>query len=244
MSWWWAVARQDDTTFIGLVSGGTEVVCVTEGDGAETPLLHRLPRTPRVVGVQAHQLLHTAYGGRDGWFAKLGALTAEQVARLRRTAPPRQAPATLDDVDRVLLAALSRDGRAPAADLARDAGITESTVRRRVLRLAGAGPLYFDVQLDPARLGYRTMALLWLTVAPARLEPVAGELAGHPEVAFAAVTTGHTNLVAVVICRTAADLYTYLSRRLPALVGVTQAETVPVLRQVKHVTGAGLRPGR
>jgi hypothetical protein len=48
-----------------------------------------------------------------------------------------------------------------------------------------------DIQLDhsPAPLGYRVEARLWMSVRPSELAATAGTLAGHPEVAFVAVTT-------------------------------------------------------
>ncbi|MFB9833567.1 Lrp/AsnC family transcriptional regulator [Actinoallomurus acaciae] len=240
-----AVARRADASFVALASGGTEVICVAEGPGdmSETPLLRRLPQTPRVVAVRAHQLLHLIFGGRSGWYAKLDALSSEQVAALRPPVPSGD-PVTPDRVDHLLLEALSRDGRTGSAALSRIAAVTESSVRRRVQRLRDAGLLYFDLQLDPAVLGYHSTTLLWLSVTPARLEPVAAELAGHAEVAFAAVTTGRANIVAALICRTADDLYRYLTRSLSPLDGIVQVETVPVMRQVKHLTSDGLvRPG-
>jgi DNA-binding Lrp family transcriptional regulator len=41
----------------------------------------------------------------------------------------------LDDVDRALVAALGRDGRAPNVELARTLGVSENTARSRIARL-------------------------------------------------------------------------------------------------------------
>ncbi|GAA2602043.1 hypothetical protein GCM10010399_36000 [Dactylosporangium fulvum] len=77
--------------------------------------------------------------------------------------------------------------------------------------------------------------LLWLSVAPAHLETVGKALAGHPEVVFAAATTGETNVVVTVICPDMAALYGYLTRRVGPLPGVERVESAPSLRHVKQV---------
>ncbi|MFI7222171.1 Lrp/AsnC family transcriptional regulator [Nonomuraea angiospora] len=76
-----------------------------------------------------------------------------------------------------------------------------------------------------------------MTVRPSELLHVTRTLAGHPEISFASVTTGPTNLLATAICRDNADLYRYLTERVSALDAVQTLETAPVLRTVKR-TGA------
>jgi DNA-binding Lrp family transcriptional regulator len=233
-----ALARRSDTSFIALVSGGTELICVTEAaddETAESLLLRKLPRTPAIVAVTAYRLLRTFYGGPDGWFTKIDALTPEQVAALRpRARIPASVP-ELDDLDHALLTELRQDGRASHVTLQASTRLSEPSARRRLDRLRTSGTVYFDVQLDPGVLGYHTIAMLWLTTTPAALEPAGTALALHPEVAFAAATTGASNLVAAVVCPTADALYTYLTRRVPALTGIQQVETAPVIRQIKQL---------
>ncbi|MFI9589165.1 Lrp/AsnC ligand binding domain-containing protein [Nonomuraea sp. NPDC052265] len=70
-----------------------------------------------------------------------------------------------------------------------------------------------------------------------RHRQLAERAAHHPEVAFAGVTTGPSNLVAEVVCRDNADLCRYLTERVGALEAVLSMETAPVLRTMKR-TGA------
>ena len=65
-------------------------------------------------------------------------------------------------------------------------------------------------------------------------------IAAHPEVAYAAATTGSTNIVATVIVRDTRHLYEYLTHRLGGLPGVLTVETAPIIGTLKR-TGA-LRP--
>ncbi|RCH64872.1 Lrp/AsnC family transcriptional regulator [Streptomyces sp. SDr-06] len=233
-----ALAGRPDTSWVSLTSGGTEVTCVVRAESeadSEALLLAKLPRTPRVEGVTAHSVLHAFYGGPDNLVGKLGSLDAEAIERLRPPPMPhRPGPVRLDDGDRKLLAVLATDGRAGLEQLAKATGWSPSTVRRRMTELCEHGVLYLDIDVDWRMFGMRARALLWLSVAPAHLEEAGQALAGHPEIAFAAATTGPTNLYASVVCADQRELYRYLTTRVAALPAITHLETAPVIRSVKQ----------
>ncbi|OXM48215.1 Lrp/AsnC family transcriptional regulator [Amycolatopsis alba] len=233
-----ALARRTDTAWVSITSGGTEITCTirTESEAdSEALLLAKLPRTPRVEGVTAHSVLHSFYGGPDNLVAKLGSLDEEAIARLRPPpVPHRPGPVRLDDGDRALLAALADDGRAEVERLAKVTGWAPTTVRRRMTELRERGVLYLDIDIDGGLFGFGPRTLLWLSVAPASLEEAGMALAGHPEVAFAAATTGPTNLYASVLCANHRELYRYLTTRVAMLPAITHVETAPVIRTVKQ----------
>lgn len=235
-----ALARRSDTSYVSLISGGTEVMCAMKPRSRQARdelLFDRLHRTPRVVSVSAHCVLHSFYGGRLGWLNKVNALDPEQEAALRPPpVAPVTGPVTLDPADEALLAVLVRDGRTTLTELQAATGQTESVVKRRLERMRATGVLYFDVQYDHEPLGHETEAMLWLTVAPAALAGVGRALAAHPEVRFAAATTGQANIVAATVYRNSADLYTYLSEKIGALDGVQAVETALTLRKVKELS--------
>lgn len=236
-----ALARRPDTAWIQLLSGGTEIWFRVEVPrGGETPLLDRLPNTPQVLAVDAHCQLRTFVGGDLAW-GRSQLLTADERAQLRdggpepaeRIADPRREPVSLDPEDDRLIAELATDGRARVLDLSRKLATTESSVRRRIERLRRLGALFFDLQYDPARMGYRG-ALLWLAVAPSELAAIGERMVDTPQVAFAAATTGPTNLVAIVVYRDTEDLYDYLTSELGAIPGVQQVQSAPIMRTVKQ----------
>jgi DNA-binding Lrp family transcriptional regulator len=233
-----ALARRPDTSYINLVSGGTEVLCAMRPRSRQDRdelLFDRLQRTPRVMSVSAHCLLHVFYGGPLGWLNKVQALDPDQVNALRLPQIDPGGTVTPDKDDEVLLAVLRRDGRATFNELQSATGRSESVVKRRMDRLRSSGTLYFDVQHTAESVGHGVGALLWLTVAPSALSEVGRALAGHPEVSFAAAVTGRANLIASVGTPSTGDLYTYLSERIGALDGVQAVETVLTLRQIKQL---------
>ncbi|WP_093803852.1 Lrp/AsnC family transcriptional regulator [Streptomyces sp. Wb2n-11] len=250
-----ALARRPDTGHVTLASGGTELHCTIHTGSAEEDeevLLRALPRTPRVVSFDAHCFLRTFSGNPPRWYTKLGALTAAQHAVLAPdgeprpatpfTTPPPLAPLApprphveLDALDRALIAALARDGRAPLPELAAATGLSPSSIRRRLDHLRATGAVRINVGFPPARLGYRKRAMLWLRVAPGALQTVGEVLSGHPQTDLVAATTGPSNLVATVICRDATELYLYLNHHIGSLPDIQAVETTPVIREVKRL---------
>ncbi|MER5434433.1 AsnC family transcriptional regulator [Streptomyces sp. NPDC002588] len=239
-----ALAKRHDTNWIGLGSGGTEIVCMTRprhpGDHDDL-LLGKLPRTPSVVEIRAQQLLHRFYGGPNGWLRKFRALDDDQVAALTPRHGPPAGPARIGPEDEELLAVLERDGRAGFPELQRATGRSESAVKRRLAALLASGAAYIDVEYHSEAFGHGLAALLWITTAPSALHSVGEALAGHDEIAFAAATAGPSHIVVTAVVRDTAGLYAYLSGPLGRLGGVQHVETTPFLRRVKQLTYQPLR---
>ncbi|WP_327291202.1 Lrp/AsnC family transcriptional regulator [Streptomyces sp. NBC_01198] len=243
-----ALARRTDTRWVSLLSGGTEICCLTYASGPDTDadalLLQKLPRTPRVVQVTAHALLHVFFGHDLSPLSRTGPLAPEQVRALRP--PPVAAdgePAVLGEEDRRMFTALAHDGRTPAAGLAALTGWSPTTVRRRMAELRACGALYYDLDFGTGVLAPEMRAVLLLEVEPAGLAAAGRALAGHEEVAFAAATTGTANLYASLLCRDARALYRYLTGPVAAIAGVRRTETAPIHRTLKG-PGPYLAPAR
>ena len=228
-----ALSRRGDTSWISLCAGGTEIVGTVYGAGIDPLLLEVLPRTREVLDVYAGQVLHIFYGGAGEPFAKHGPLTAEQVAQLSEHLPVPGARSRPDDADRRILAVLREDGRATVEELVAATRLSPSTVRRRLHDLRAGGVLHLDVDVDTDVLELPVRTMLWLTVAPAQLDVAGRQLATHPEVAFAAATTGSANVFAAVATHDTAHLYDYLTTAVAALPATSKVETAPVLRTVK-----------
>lgn len=227
-----ALARRADTFWVHLMSGGTEISCLQQVESPDELLLDRLPR--RLVDVSAHNILRGF--ASPGTWRGIACLTEEEVAALQ---PEHlHEPSTeLTALDEALVKILQADGRAGFAELATKAGTSESTARRRIEHLRRTGVLELELDADPAQFGFSTQARLWMRVLPRHLADVGTALAAHPEVYFAAATTGPANLVASVTCRGSGDLYRYLTERIGVLDGVGELESAPVLRTLKRNTG-------
>lgn len=236
-----SLARRDDTIWVRRMSGGNEIcfVTVTNSAAHHSLLLHEIPRAASITEVSAHRLLHTYLGGPTAWHGHTTALTDGQQDQLRQAfdssggADEPEAITSLTPADRQLLAALQRNGRISYTDLAAETGLSSSTITRRLAALQAGGMLTFDVEIGAEVYGITTQALLWMSVAPAHLDQVARSLIQHRELAFLASTTGQTNLVALVLCRTPTELHDYLAHGLSALDSIRMLETSPVQKTLK-----------
>ncbi|WP_243727625.1 Lrp/AsnC family transcriptional regulator [Actinocrispum wychmicini] len=230
-----SLAARADTSYVHLLSGGTEISCgaqIPTRDESDALLLRALPRTARVTSVTAHLLLGSYVLPNDWTGAAV--LSAEQVAALSPPPVAETDDIELSAADRPLLTLLSQDGRASHAQLAAATGWSEATVRRRLFLLRQAGVLAFFVDIPPAALGFHTEARLWMSVRPSGLTAVAAAIAEHPEVSLVSLTTGPSNLLAAVNCRDAGHLSRYLTERVGMLDAIRAIETAPVIRTLKR----------
>ncbi|MGX5396976.1 Lrp/AsnC family transcriptional regulator [Streptomyces anulatus] len=238
------LARRDDTSWIAPLVGGTELTCMIRtpppGDDGRRPFFEQLARTAGVREVGAACVLRPV-AGVGGWAGRMDALGG---AEQRLLLPPRPEPTgpadpteavpVLSPADSALLRALAQDGRADLGRLAAATGCSESTVRRRIGQLRDSGVLAFEVEIDPALFGYPIEALLWLDVPPGGLRAVAEALAGHQQVAFAALTTGPSSVFVMVECRSVSGLHAYVTDELAALHGITRIESAVTQRRTKR----------
>jgi DNA-binding Lrp family transcriptional regulator len=259
------LAQRPDTRWVRLYSGGTEIVCTLQARTPEQRnalFLQGLPGSRHVTGITAQSMLHVftpvayvgvASGLIPAQVAELRAAAGEPGAAADETSPLgdagfEEAPApaagrawvpsgttVLRAEDDRLLAELARDGRATVADLAAATHWHESTVRRRIEELRRAGLLYFDIDIDESALGVRASVMLWLKIEPSSLDAAGRAIGAHPEIPFAAATTGATNLAASGVFRDTRQVYAYLTSRLADLPGLQSVESAPIIGTVKRI---------
>ncbi|MFD5792980.1 Lrp/AsnC family transcriptional regulator [Streptomyces diastatochromogenes] len=235
------LARRPDTIWVDVLGGGDEICTILFLDGPDARnalLLRDLPATPAVQSWTSHVLLRVFPASFD-WSG--GLLSEAELAGLRPDTPAAPTPSALLPVDHQLIAALIEDGRASYTDLARRADTTPLTARRRLEALVGGQVLRLATEVDLARLGIRTEALLWITVAPGGLEETGRQLSRHPQVRFTSAITGSANLLVAVAAADLNALYHFLSDTIGALEHITTIEVTPILTGVKR-TGL-VRPG-
>jgi DNA-binding Lrp family transcriptional regulator len=232
-----ALARRTDTVWVDILGGGDEISTIFFLEGTETRnnlLLRDLPATDAVGTWTSHTLLRV-FPTAFRWTA--GLLSPEELAELAPGPAPPTASAPLYapfDVDTALIARLTEDGRATYTDLARRAGTTALTARRRLEALMKSQVLRLATELDLALLGAQTEALLWISVRPGALQETAQTLSAHPHVRFCAATTGPANLVVAVAAENLDALYTFLTDAVGPLEAVTAIDTTPLLATVKR----------
>ena len=227
-----ALAHRGDTIWVDILGGGDEVSAVFHLDGPEsrnTLLLRDLPATDAVTSWTAYTLLHV-FPTPFRWTG--GLLSFQELEHFAPT-PPIDPPAPLA-LDASLITSLVEDGRTTYADLARRAGTTALTARRRLDTLLRGLVVRVATELDLALLGINAEALLWIGVQPSRLQETALILMTHPQVRFVAATTGPTNLLIAVAATDLDSLYKFLTATLGPLTQITALEVTPLLVTAKR----------
>lgn len=232
-----ALAQREDVSWVRIMSGGAELVCISQPSSLEERdalLLERLARTNLVTTVTAHAIMKVFAGtGIGDWSAFEDPLEPAQVERLRSLPRPDRALDAQPE-DAALFGVLREDGRAGYAQLATAAGISPARARRRVEALIGSGDAYVQTDVATELLGFPTGASLWLTVPPGELERVGEQLGALEQTTFVAAVSGPANLTASLVCRSATELYSLLTDEIGAIEPIRSAEVTPVIRRIKQ----------
>ena len=136
----------------------------------------------------------------------------------------------VDELDRAIVAALQLDGRAPWPAVARAAGTSEATVKRRAARLEEAGLLRVIGVVDVLRCGLGVPVLMRVRCRPGASVEVAEQIAARPQARFVCVVTGTADCVAELVVPGPYDFVRLLVADLRLLDGVIETETLAVMR--------------
>ncbi|WP_316752846.1 Lrp/AsnC family transcriptional regulator [Streptomyces herbicida] len=127
----------------------------------------------------------------------------------------------LDDLDRALIHALHIDGRAPFSRIAAVLGVSAQTVARRYRRLRTEAGLRVVGLADPHRAG-RTQWLVRLTATARSAQDIAAALVRRPDTSWVKLTSGGTEITAVIHAPTdEAAGNSLLLRDIPRTGGIT-----------------------
>lgn len=146
----------------------------------------------------------------------------------------------MDELDRKIIALLQQDGRASNAGIARQVGVSEGTVRRRLKRLVQDEYIKVVALLDPAKMGYHSEALIGVQVDPDKVDQVAENLAKLDEISWVAVTTGSFDIFAWATQVSSEALGVFLRTKVGTIPGVRRTETFVNLAMKKRGYGVAI----
>jgi len=157
------------------------------------------------------------------------------------TRGPVRRPASLDELDGRIIAALQANGRESFRAMAASFGVSEATIRNRYARLVDSGALQVTAVTNPLGMGYDAQALLGITV-DGPPERVADVLATWPEAIYVVITAGRFDVLVELVSRDRRDLLELINR-VRSLDGVTTTETFVYLDLVKQLFDWGAPVG-
>lgn len=207
-----ALARRSDVTFSYVLSGAYDVVAEVFRRPATPSYSFDASITPGLARAETLPVLRYFRSIR-GW--RLGVLSQSERSALSEgptdVVPEVKAPEADSPVDEAIMAGLCVDGRMSVEELARRAGVSESTARRRLEAILENNMLSLRALIEPGQAGLRTEALLWLRTAPHLIGTVGEAIASDPKARYVAAVAGSCQLVADIPLGTPHELYTYLS---------------------------------
>ena len=143
----------------------------------------------------------------------------------------------IDQIDRQMIRILQRNGRGSNAQVAREVGVSEGTIRRRLKRLVQEELITVVAFPNPEKFGYGTEALVAVQVDPERTQEVALQLSALPETSWVAVTTGAFDIFTWVTLASSEGLGDFLNKEIRTVDGVRRTETFVSLNNHKRDRG-------
>lgn len=230
------LAQEPNVLSVEHVAGGCDLVLTAAFTDLATVSRYSTERLGRMSGITAVRV-HLATGFyAEGKRWRLDSLDRAQRLELHDDPPSVvRSSAEVREGDRELLIRLGVDGRLDQAELAAATGLSPSTLRRRLDRLAASDAIRFRCEIAARDAGRPVLATFLADLPPDRLDEIGPQLARLPEARLCVSVTGPHNLVLAVWERSLADvqrLETALARRFPDL---RVAERRVSLRTVKRM---------
>lgn len=141
----------------------------------------------------------------------------------------------IDDIDRAIITCLQRDSRTASAEIARQVGVAERTVRARIDRLVQDDVVRLVAVVNPMQVGYTVIADVFLEVEVGRVQEVAKQVAAIEEVGYVGLTTGDRDISLQLYAPSVDALYDFVTEKLNRIPGVVRAKTFVIPRVIKSI---------
>jgi Lrp/AsnC family transcriptional regulator for asnA, asnC and gidA len=142
--------------------------------------------------------------------------------------------AEIDELDLKILKLLEEDGRLAFMDIAKKLRLSESTIRKRVQALKDNGVIKrFTVEIDPAKIGLNTVAIVGIDVDPPKLLEVAQKLCDFKEIRCVATSTGDHMIMTEIWTKDGRELTRLISEKIGPIEGVKKICPAIILERLK-----------
>ena len=143
----------------------------------------------------------------------------------------------MDELDKRIIKLLQTDGRASNAKIARDVGVSEGTVRRRLRHLIQGDVIKVIAVPNLEQMGYGTAALIGIQTDPGKIDEVTNAISSLDETHYVSMTTGAYDIFAWVGLESPERLGTFLRGQIGTIPGVRRTETFVNLSITKRTYG-------
>jgi Lrp/AsnC family leucine-responsive transcriptional regulator len=145
--------------------------------------------------------------------------------------------ATLDEIDRKIIAALQAEGRLPIVDLADRVGLSATPCQRRVKRLEEEGLIVrYAALVSPAAMGFGLQALVEVTLedhSEKTVEAFEAAIRARPEVVACYAVTGDMDFLLHVFATDLASFSDFALKALLRMPGVKGTRSSFIMQAIK-----------
>ena len=135
----------------------------------------------------------------------------------------------VDDLDNQIIEILGLDGRMSNASIARNLGVSEGTIRRRLNILKDEGIIDIKVVLNPNYVASETEAIIGIQVDFPAIRHVVLRLNQINEIRWVNITSGSFDIFVNVSTKSLSDLLELLQNKIGNIDGVKKIETFTTL---------------
>ena len=139
-----------------------------------------------------------------------------------------------NEIDFRLIRELQNDSRQKHTALAKKLGLSESTVRRRIARLARKNMVRFTVFLIPESLGFLVSANIGCNVKPSKIDEVADQIASLDIFYSVSIVAGRYDIMASGYFKSVDHVYEVIRKEIVAIKGIERVETLIILKRKKR----------
>lgn len=141
----------------------------------------------------------------------------------------------VDKLDQKIVASLQQSGRQSNTEIAKQLGVSESTIRKRIDRLLKEEIIRVAAIANPLKFEYPIVAIIGIHADPVRISEVARSLNMLPEFRFIGMTTGEFDFVTEAWFHSLEELRVFLTERLMRIKGVNRINTSHVLQMIRFI---------
>jgi Lrp/AsnC family transcriptional regulator for asnA, asnC and gidA len=133
----------------------------------------------------------------------------------------------IDDLDRKILALITKNARIPYLEVARECNVSGAAIHQRIQRLTKMGVITgSEFVISPKKIGFSTCAYVGIFLDSASLYPeVVEELRKIPEITQCHYITGGYSIFIKIFTRNNEDLKHVLHDKVQAIQGISRTET-------------------
>ena len=147
----------------------------------------------------------------------------------------------IDRLDVMIAERLQEDATATNSRIAKDVGVSEETVRRRLKKLTAEDMIEIVAVPNADKLGFKSHVLIGVQVDVDKVDDVAGKLKEMAQVTRLIVTTGTYDMFAWANLESTDNLSDFLRLSIGKIEGVRKMETFMVLSVEKEQFGVSMR---